>query len=142
MRSYIHRCPKCKSVALNTYKMPTGPIWCMTCNYRIAKKENDKSFTELIGGEKVKKAKLFDFVGVKELDEFGIMPNLRACMENEKEVACELDIFNKIVYVYQVDPITGACTHGIKCDIRYYENNTFLITSDNFNFILIVENDL
>jgi len=44
------RCPKCKSTNVNQYRMPTGPIWCGDCGYRVEHKESDKSFYEEVEG--------------------------------------------------------------------------------------------
>ena len=37
-------CPKCGSTNISQYRMPTGPIWCNYCEYRVEKKEEDHSF--------------------------------------------------------------------------------------------------
>ena len=33
------KCPKCGSSAIGQYRMPTGPMWCISCNFRV----NDKT---------------------------------------------------------------------------------------------------
>lgn len=38
------RCPKCDSENIGQYRMPTGPIWCSDCGYRVEHKESDDSF--------------------------------------------------------------------------------------------------
>lgn len=38
------RCPKCGSTHVDTYRMPTGAIWCGDCGYRVEHKESDDSF--------------------------------------------------------------------------------------------------
>lgn len=38
------RCPKCGSSNIDQYRMPTGPIWCSNCGFRVEHKESDKSF--------------------------------------------------------------------------------------------------
>ena len=35
----MYKCPKCGSPAVNQYRMPTGPMWCTACNFRV----NDKT---------------------------------------------------------------------------------------------------
>lgn len=36
---YVFKCPKCGSDKINQFRMPTGPIWCDTCGYRVENKE-------------------------------------------------------------------------------------------------------
>lgn len=37
-------CPYCGSDKIGQYRMPTGPIWCMTCDYRVEHKEIENPF--------------------------------------------------------------------------------------------------
>lgn len=38
-RTGAPKCPKCGSKRIAQYRMPTGPIWCEDCNFRVEKKE-------------------------------------------------------------------------------------------------------
>ena len=33
------KCPKCGSGKIDQYRMPTGPIWCEVCGFRVEQKE-------------------------------------------------------------------------------------------------------
>lgn len=33
----MYKCPKCKGT-INQYRMPTGPMWCIDCGFRIEDK--------------------------------------------------------------------------------------------------------
>ena len=32
-------CPKCDGRNVNQYRMPSGPMWCDDCGYRVEEKE-------------------------------------------------------------------------------------------------------
>lgn len=34
------KCPQCGSDKINTYRMPTGPMWCDQCGFRVERKED------------------------------------------------------------------------------------------------------
>jgi ribosomal protein L37AE/L43A len=34
-------CPKCESTRMNTYRMPTGPIWCSDCDTEVVEKKEE-----------------------------------------------------------------------------------------------------
>ena len=38
MRKPQLKCPQCGSVEINQYRMPTGPMWCMKCEFRVEDK--------------------------------------------------------------------------------------------------------
>lgn len=52
----LYRCPICKSNRINTLRMPTGPMWCMNCSFRVEEKENLRILFEY-GEPKVKEDK-------------------------------------------------------------------------------------
>ena len=35
----MNKCPECGSNEIDTFRMPTGPIWCRACDYRVEDKE-------------------------------------------------------------------------------------------------------
>ncbi len=44
MNKFINKCPECGSINTDTFRMPTGPIWCRDCGYRVEDKENGNPF--------------------------------------------------------------------------------------------------
>ncbi|MFZ5857254.1 MAG: hypothetical protein ACOYZ6_10525 [Chloroflexota bacterium] len=39
MKGTVHiQCPRCGSTEINQYRMPSGPMWCMKCGFRVEDK--------------------------------------------------------------------------------------------------------